>query len=57
MIGFVAPHRHSLLWRFGPEGYRRLMGGLAGHPALVRLLAEVGGGLWLASRQYAGEEE
>jgi hypothetical protein len=25
VIALVAPRRHSLLWRFGPEGYRRLM--------------------------------
>lgn len=25
VIGLAAPSRHSLLWRFGPEGCRRLM--------------------------------
>lgn len=54
MIGLVAPRRHSLLWRFGPESYRQLMESFAERPALVRGLAasEVGAGLWLASRQY-----
>jgi hypothetical protein len=54
VIALVAPRRHSLLWRFGPEGYRRLMETFAGRPALVRVLAavEVAGGLWLALRQY-----
>ena len=54
MIGLAAPSRHSLLWSFGPEGYRRLMEGFAEHPALVRVLAvvEVGAGLGLDLRQY-----
>lgn len=53
-IAFVAPRRHSLLWRFGPRGYKELMEGFAEHPALVRVLAatEIGAGLWLALRQY-----
>lgn len=54
VIGLFAPRRHSLLWSFGSGGYRRLMEGFAGRPALVRALAaaEIGAGLWLASRQY-----
>lgn len=50
----MSTRRHSLLWRFGPEGYKRIMEGLAERPALVRVLAtvEVGAGLWLALRQY-----
>lgn len=54
VVGFVAPRRHSLLWKFGPEGYKRLMEGFAERPVLVRVLAaaEVGAGLWLALRQY-----
>ena len=56
MVGLVAPRRHSLLWRFGPEGYRRPVEGSAGHPALVRAPAatEVSPGLWLTLRQYEG---
>ncbi len=54
VIALVAPRRHSLLWRFGPEGYRRAMEAFAEHPGLVRVLAavEVVGGLWLALGQY-----
>ncbi len=54
VIALVAPRRHSLLWRFGPEGYKELMEGFAERPNLVRLLAaaEIGIGLWLALRQY-----
>jgi hypothetical protein len=54
VIALVAPRRHSLLWRFGPEWFKRAMEAFAGRPALVRGLAvvEVTGGLWLALRQY-----
>lgn len=54
VVGLVAPQRHSLLWRFGPEGYKRTMEGFAERPVLVRLLsaASVGAGLWLALSQY-----
>ncbi len=54
VIALVAPRRHSLLWRFGPEGYRRAMEAFAERPALVRALAaaEICAGLWLALRQY-----
>lgn len=56
VIGLVAPRRHSLLWKFGPESYKRLMAGFAKRPSLVRLLsaASVGAGLWLALSQYEG---
>jgi hypothetical protein len=55
VVALVAPRRHSLLWRFGPESYQRAMKEFAERPALVRLLAatEVGLGLWLALRQYS----
>jgi uncharacterized protein YjeT (DUF2065 family) len=58
LVAFVAPRRYSLLWRFGPESYKRLMTGLAERPALVRLFstAEVGVGLWLALRQFPNVE-
>lgn len=54
VIGLAALRRHSLLWRFGPEGYKRIMTGFADHPVLVRILsaASVGAGLWLALSQY-----
>ncbi len=54
VIALAAPRRHSLLWRFGPEGYKRAMQAFAERPALTRLLAavEVGLGLWLALIQY-----
>ncbi len=58
VIALVAPRRHSLLWRFGPESYRRAMEAFAERPALTRslALAEVGLGLWLALRQYGDAE-
>lgn len=57
VVGFIAPQRHSLLWRFGPESYRRVMEGFAARPGLVRALAaaEIAGGLWLALGQYQEE--
>lgn len=54
VVGLLAPRRHSLLWKFGPEGYQEVLRWFAGRPGLVRLLAaaELGGGIWLALRQY-----
>jgi hypothetical protein len=54
VIGLIAPRRHSLLWKFGPKSYRRVIADFAERPILVRLLsvASVGAGLWLALRQY-----
>ncbi len=54
VIGLAAPRRHSLLWKFGPEGYKRIMTNFAKNPILVRFLsvASVVAGLWLALRQY-----
>ncbi|BBL79069.1 hypothetical protein Rxycam_00657 [Rubrobacter xylanophilus DSM 9941] len=54
VVGFLAPGRHSLLWRFGPEGYAEAMEWFAERPALVRALSavEIGAGVWLALRQY-----
>ncbi|MDP8926742.1 MAG: hypothetical protein M3M97_07505 [Actinomycetota bacterium] len=54
VIALAAPRRHSLLWRFGPEGYKRAMEAFAERPALTRLMAavEVSLGLWLALSQY-----
>lgn len=58
VIALVAPRRHSLLWRFGPESYQRAVEVFAEYPALTRMLAmaEVGLGLWLALRQYGDAE-
>lgn len=55
VIALLAQRRHSLLWRFGPEGYKWAIETFAERPGLVvRILAaaEVGTGLWLALRQY-----
>lgn len=54
VVALIAPRRHSLLWRFGPEGYKRTEAGFAQCPNLVRVLAtaEIGGGIWLVLRQY-----
>ena len=59
VVGLAAPRRHSLLWRFGPEGYKRAMTGFAKHPILVRILSavSVGAGLWLVLRRYEEAEE
>ena len=58
VLSFVAPRRHTLLWQFGPEGYRRAIEAFAEHPTLTRLVAtaEAGLGTWLALRQYSQEE-
>jgi hypothetical protein len=57
VVGFVAPRRHSLLWKVGPEGYQEAIRWFAERPSLVRLLAavELGLGLMLALRQYPEE--
>ena len=58
VLTLIAPRRHSLLWEFGPEGYRRVIEAFAEHPTLSRLVAaaEAGLGLWLALRVYSQEE-
>ncbi|CAN5117482.1 hypothetical protein BH20ACT11_BH20ACT11_05910 [soil metagenome] len=59
VVGFVAPRRHSLLWKVGPEGYQEAIRWFAERPGLVRFLAaaESGVGLWIALRQYEGKKE
>jgi hypothetical protein len=54
VVGLVAPRRHSLLWKLGPEGYQEALQWFAERPSLVRLLAaaELSIGLMLALRQY-----
>lgn len=56
VLALLAPRRHILLWRIGPEEYRAAMERIAGRPGLVRALAaaEIGVGLLLALRQYGG---
>jgi hypothetical protein len=55
VLTLIAPRRHSLLWEFGPEGYRRAIEAFAEHPTLTRLVAtaEAGLGIWLALRVYS----
>ena len=57
VVGLVAPRRHSLLWKIGPQGYQEVLRWFAERPSLVRLLgtAELGLGLMLALRQYPEE--
>jgi len=58
VLTIIAPRRHSLLWEFGPEGYKRAVEAFAEHPTLTRLVAaaEAGLGIWLALRVYSQEE-
>jgi hypothetical protein len=55
VLTIIAPRRHSLLWGYGPEGYKRTVEAFAEHPTLTRLVAagEAGLGLWLAFRVYS----
>lgn len=57
VVGLMAPRRHSLLWKIGPEGYQEILRWFAERPSLVRPLAatELGLGLMLALRQYPEE--
>jgi hypothetical protein len=34
VLTIIAPRRHSLLWEFGPEGYRRSVEAFAERPTL-----------------------
>lgn len=56
VLGATQPERHLALWRRGPEPYRRAMAALARRPGLTQMLsaAQVGAGLWWASRQRPG---
>ena len=58
MLTIIAPRRHSLLWKYGPEGYKRAVEAFAEHPTLTRLVAaaEARLGIWLALRVYSQEE-
>ena len=59
VLRFVAPRRYTLLWEFGPKGFKKAIEAFAEHPILTRLLGgvEVGLGLGLAFRQYAAQEK
>jgi hypothetical protein len=59
VLALIAPRRHSLIWDFGPEGFRRAIEGYAEHPTLARVVAagEAGLGVWLALKVYSQEEE
>jgi hypothetical protein len=37
VLAIIAPRRHSLLWEYGPEGYKRAIEAFAEHPTLTRL--------------------
>lgn len=52
MLTLIAPRRHSLLWEFGPEGFKRDREAFAEHPTLAILVAAAlaGLGLWLGLR-------
>lgn len=54
VLALAAPRKHNLLWRIGPDGFKRAMEWFAGRPALTRFLAaaQITAGLWLALRQY-----
>jgi hypothetical protein len=47
VLTIIAPRRHSLLWEYGPEGYKRAIEAFAEHPTLTRLVAAVETGLGL----------
>ena len=53
VVGLFDTERHLRLWRRGPEPYQKAMESLMHKPGLVHLLsaAEIGLGIWLASRQ------
>lgn len=54
VVGTLYPERYTRMWATGPGPWRDFIGWWAEQPDLVRLLcaAEVGTGLWLATRQF-----
>jgi hypothetical protein len=52
LLTLIAPRRHSLLWEFGSESFKRDHEAFAEHPTLAILVAaaEAGLGLWLGLR-------
>ena len=53
VLALLRPREHCLLWRGGPDGWRRTAAWFAAHPQVTRTLAaaELCTGLWLARRQ------
>lgn len=53
LVAMVQPRRHMLLWREGPDAWRRMSDVFVERPLLTRLVgaAELAAGIWLASRQ------
>lgn len=53
VLALIRPTEHCLLWRGGPDWWRRTVEWFAAHPQATRSLAaaEVCTGLWLARRQ------
>jgi hypothetical protein len=48
LLAIVRPERDAKAWRLGPEPWRSMMGFLAEHPQLTRLVGvtQVAVGLW-----------
>ena len=55
LLTALQPRRESLLWKNGPEPYRKAMNYAAQHPSVARSfgLFELGLGLWLGIRSSA----
>jgi hypothetical protein len=53
-LTILSPRDRALLWRFGPERFRKSTGWQADHPFYMRLegIASIALGVWLALRQY-----
>lgn len=53
-LTILSPRNRALLWRFGPERFRKSTGWQAEHPSIMRLegAASIAFGVWLALRQY-----
>lgn len=53
VVAFVRPTEHCLMWRSGPQWWRRTIEWFAAHPDVTRSVAaaELAGGLWLALQQ------
>lgn len=54
VLTLVAPRDRALLWRFGPERFRKTTSWQADHPLYMRLegVTSIAAGVWLALRQY-----
>jgi hypothetical protein len=55
-LAAVAPRRHMLVWREGPESWEHFVDAFAQRPAMTRVLGliEVAAGFWLAGRSVQG---